>query len=546
MLLVDARRLTGPNLFSESPLVVVELALDVPDVLEHVEEVYLAELARMRTSLGLVPDVAPMVRAHRGGAVIAYEAPLDVMLPFTEMSEWAALSACEVLRSRAPLSLEPKRTEIATMLAAEENPQLNAVAVEAAARDLPFLWDDEQVTVGSGPRSVTWPRAQVPRSGDVPWDTLGRIPVALVTGTNGKTTTARLLARMAREAGHRVGSTSSDGVVIGNELVEKGDWTGPAAARTVLRRQDVDVAVLETARGGILRRGLAIHDCDVAAITNVSEDHTGSYGIDDLQAMTRVKAVVARAVRPGGTIVLNARDPKLVSLASMFRTRITFFADMVDAAPLVSPTVIATASAILVDGRELVKLEEVPITFGGAARYNVENALAAVALAQALGFGDDAILRALRGFDPAENPRRGEIATRNGVRVMLDYGHNPAGVRAVLSLVASLRGSGRLTVVTGAAGDRTNHEIAEMARSIANAKPHRIIVRDLPDYLRGRLPGEVPKLFTRALEGLGMQTETVASEVAALETAFEDASEGDFVLVLVLLDRDAVHAYLAS
>lgn len=562
MLLVDARRLTGPNLLARSPLVIVELALDVPDVLEHCREVYLHELGRMRSALGFAPDVSTTERPHRGGAVIGYEAPLDVMLACAEMSEWAALSACEVLRDRPPADLEPKRTQIEGMLAKERNPAL--LALEAAARQhgALFLWDDDTVTVGSGPTAQTFALASIPAPDTLDWSAVASIPAALVTGTNGKTTTSRLLSRMVQEGGRRVGSTSSDGVSVNGELVEEGDWTGPAAARMVLRRPDVDVAVLETARGGILRRGLATDFCEAAAITNVSEDHTGGYGIDDLTAMTRVKSVVAYAVRPGGTVVLNAHDPKLVALAKTLRTNVVLVADLdggdeaaiaaIEAHGAHGGRIVVARKNAIVDGTGValpLAVDAIPITFGGAARHNVENALVAVALARALGVADDAIARALHGFKTTDNPRRGEIHERAGVRIMLDFGHNPGGVRAVLRLVASLRGEGKLFVLAGSAGDRTNHEIQEMARAIVEARPHRVLLRELTAYLRGRIPGEVTGIFKHMLEQHGLPPESVTiapGEVAALEQSMRDARPGDFVLVLIHVEDEAVHAYLET
>lgn len=316
MLLVDPRRLTGPNHLGRGPLVIVELAFDDHDDPAKGRDAYLQELARMRSALAFSADVKWLERPHRGGTVIAYAEPIDVMLACTEMSEWAALSAVEILAGRAPLPLEPKRAEVAAMLERDRSPRILAMQAEAARRSVPFFWDDTHVSVGMGVRSITWPRAEVPETSAVPWERLGSIPVALVTGTNGKTTSTRLLARIAREAGKHVGSTSSDAIMIGADVVEEGDWTGPAAARVVLQRSDVDFAVLETARGGILRRGLAVDFCDVALMTNISDDHLGSYGIDDLDAITQVKGVIVEALSPSGTAVLNARDPRLVALGT--------------------------------------------------------------------------------------------------------------------------------------------------------------------------------------------------------------------------------------
>jgi cyanophycin synthetase len=541
MLLVDARRLTGPNLLAWEPLVVVELALDVPDLLEHACEVYLHELARIRSAVGFSPEVPAIVRPHHGGAVIAYPAPIDVMLACTEMSEWAALSACEVLGHREPFPLEKARADVEGLIARDRSPRLLAIEAEARTRGVPFLWDDDLVSIGCGPSCIVWPRSELPDPSTIPWESVGTIPIAMVTGTNGKTTTVRLLSRMAREAGLRVGTSSSDGVVVNGDTLETGDWTGPAAARLVLRRSDIDIAVLETARGGLLRRGLAIDTCSVAVITNVSQDHTGGYGIDDLHAMTNVKGIIARAAK---TAVLNARDPKLVALATSLPAKTVFFADADDASLLVAPRVRAEAGTLYVGDESLLPLAEIPITFGGAARYVVENVAGAVAAALELGLPREAIVRALRSFEAKENPGRGVIVEKKGVRVMLDFGHNPAGVRAVLDLVTQLRGAGRLIVIAGSAGDRSNDEIDEMARAIAKAKPDRVLVRDLPDYLRGRLPGEVPALFRRLLDGYGVAAEVAASEVDALSRVLDDARPNDFALLLVHLDRDAVAAFL--
>jgi UDP-N-acetylmuramyl tripeptide synthase len=496
----------------------------------------------MRAIFGFTAEIAPIVRPHRGGAVFAYEAPLDLMLACTEMSEWAVTSAA----ASEPLPLEPARTEIEKVLERDRNPRLRALAAEASRRGVPFLWDDVQVTLGAGRRGRTFDRAALPD--EVPWDALGTIPIALVTGTNGKTTSARLLARVAAEAGLIVGSTSSDAITVAGTTVEEGDWTGPAAARTVLRRTDVDIAVLETARGGILRRGLAVDGCDVALITNVSDDHLGLYGIDDLTQMARVKSVIASVAR---ALVTNAADPNLVALAREHEGPVTFFADLDLHPEAHGATVVARDGVIECAGRALVRVDEVPITFGGAARYNVENALAVVAAARALGLPDDAITCALRGFDMPDNPGRGQLTETRGVRVFLDFGHNPAAVRAALGLVLALQNArpGKLTVITGAPGDRTDEEIEEIARAICEARPHKVVVRELSDYLRGREAGAVPALLRRALVAHGLHDDAFVpanSEVEALAAALEGARDGDLVALLVHLDRDGVRAFLAA
>ncbi len=566
MRVIDTRRLTGPNLFARVPLVIVELAFDEGDDLERARGVYASELARMRGAVGLPTIASMIVRPHQGGAVIANEEAIDIMLAAAEASEWAALSATEVLAGRASLALESKRAEIVALLAQQRNPRLLALAAQAKARGLPFLWDDEAVTIGAGRRSKTFALGAIPDVADVAFGDLGSIPIALVTGTNGKTTSSRLLARVAKEAGFHAGNTTSDGIAIDGVTIESGDWTGPSAAREVLRRDDVDLAVLETARGGILRRGLAVDGYDCALVTNVSDDHLGLYGIDDVAAMTRVKAVIADAVRDGGTVVLNAHDPNLAALAPALAAsgrKVTFFADLDgdgiagdEAAHGVIRAHRASGGEVVVaeggdvvcaNGMRLIRIDDVPITFGGAARYNVENALGVVAAARALGLPNDAIARGLRGFDVIDNPRRGELLEHRGVRVLLDFGHNPAGVRAVMRLVAARRGAGRLTVITGSAGDRSDRDIEAIAEILVRARPDRIFVRELPDYLRGRALGDVPAIFRRAFGALGFpesEFAVAASETDALRRAFADASPGDFVVLLIHVEHDEVRAFL--
>lgn len=559
MRLVDARRLTGPNHITRGPLVVVELEV-APEERQAAERLYRAELARALAAAGLPEPTGWAAREHRGGVVLGYEAPVDVMLACTEASEWAALSAVELAAGRPPLDLAPRLAIVRDVLARDRSPKMIALQAEAARRGIPFLWDDERVILGMGIRSRVALRSDLPEVDEVPWERLGRIPVVMITGTNGKTTSTRLVARMGREAGKVVGATSSDRVTIGEAVIEEGDWTGPAAARVVLGDATVELAVLETARGGILRRGLAVDACDVALITNVSDDHVGGYGIDDLAAMTEVKAVVARAVPKAGVVVLSAHDPKLVALAPSLAGRVVLFADLErgdDAAREAAlahargggEVVTAEGGAFVAGGAALARVDEAPITFDGAARYNVDNILGAIAVARALGLPPDAIRRAITGFGAADNPRRGELVERDGVRILLDFGHNPDGVRALMKLVDALRARrpGRLTVIVGSAGDRTDRDIDEVVRVVCEHRPDRVIARELPDYLRGRVEGEVPAVFREAFARHGLEAgafAVAASEVAALELALVDAGHDDLVVMLVHLDAEAVRDFL--
>lgn len=555
MQLLDSRRLTGPSLMHDTPAVIAEVAFDPAEEPARALAVWRTELERIFSALGWgAPETR--VREHRGGAALVFVAPIDLLMPATDVNELAIASAASILSGAEPLALEPKLSEINLAIRAARDPALLALESAARARSIPFLLDDGALTLGMAQKSRTYPRGQdklLPSPPDIPWDSLGSIPVALVTGTNGKTTSTRLTARIARHAGLIAGSTSTDGVAVDGRLVEAGDYTGPAGALAVLRHPEVQVAILETARGGILRRGLAVGACEAALITNVSSDHLGDYGIDDLESMARVKAVVATVARRA---VLNAEDASLIALAPELRAEKIWFALSEKVARAQSG-----AEAWFVAGGQLtrargssveaiVAVDDIPITFRGLAAYNVENALAAAALASCLGMNDAAIAAGLKSFQSsaADNPGRGNLATLpGGARVLVDFGHNPVGIARVLSFARALAGDAAISVVSGMPGDRPNEEIEDVARQIAAARPRRIILRELEGYLRGRAEGEIPALLERSMVAAGISAETIsraANECAALERALEGTAPGELIAILPSIEGEDVKTML--
>lgn len=559
MQLVDSWRLFGPNLQTRGPAVLAEVAWDAGEDVSRAVETWRAELARIGAAIGL-PVHDASARIYRGGAVLTFSATIDVLLPATDANEWAVTSAASILRGEPPLPLEPERTDLAAAVLARTSPRLLALEAAALARGVPFLWDDEQVTLGAGKMSRSWPIAEPPPVASVPWDTVGAIPLALVSGTNGKTTSVRLLARILKCGGHAVGMTTTDGVWVDERPLLAGDYTGPAGALAALRSLDIDAAVLETARGGILRRGLAVRSADVALLTNVSDDHLGHYGIDDLEALARVKAVVGSVVPPSGRVVVNADDPHLIALAVSFVAPLVLFSLDPGSAAIAAHRAHGGKAWSLEDGwivrmsvtdERLMKVADVPIGWGGAAPYNLANALGAAASAHALGVDDEAIVRGLSSFAPSasDNPGRGNLVDVSGVTVLIDFAHNPEGIRHVLAFAARLKRPGRLVVVAGYAGDRSNESVRDAARVVADAKPARVLLRDLRGYLRGRAPGETPALFRAELERAGMPAgaiEVAPSEADAVRRALAGAAPGDLIVVLAHLESEEVRAVLAQ
>jgi cyanophycin synthetase len=382
------------------------------------------------------------------------------------------------------------------------------------------------------------------------------IPVLLVTGTNGTTTTVRLLAALVDASEQMAGTTSTDVIEVGGEVIERGDFSGPGGARALLRDRRVEVAILETARGGLLRRGLAVNRADAALVTNIAADHLGEFGILDLPALAAAKLVIARAVGPQGRIVLNADDPELVATAGALRSPILWFS-LDPGNPLVRQAgeacVYEAGSLVLVRGGERIEVapvERVPVTFGGAARHNVANALAAIAMASAIGVPVEAMARGLRRFGsgPSDNPGRANLFERDGVRVLVDYAHNPHGLTALLDLARSLPAERRLLLL-GQAGDRDEASIRDLARAVLSFEADRIILKELPEMLRGRQPGEVSAILEDELRRQGVSSEQIGhagSELEGVRKALAEARPGDLLILLVHTQREEVLETLTS
>ncbi|MCC7096752.1 MAG: Mur ligase [Thermomonas sp.] len=576
----DSRRLTGANLYFAVPGAVLDT---VPGIAfdDGIAARWHAGIAVARAAL-CWPDGASVIRHHATGVTLAIAAPIDQLFTATEVNEWAlyralglrpgadTVDAPELPARPHPAHFEDdealRRLQAAAQ--AEARPSLLALLHAAAMHAVPARLDDEALSIGEGQFARTWTLAQLPAASEVPWTRLHGVPKALVTGSNGKTTTVRLLAALLGASGRKVGYSCTDGVVVGELGIEAGDYSGPAGARAVLRTPQVQAAVLETARGGILRRGLAVDGASAAIVTNVSEDHFGEYGIDTLADLAEVKLVVAKALAGNGLLVLNADDPTLVLQAQgLDGVRIGWFA-----------RALATAQARglpacgVLDGRLLLRGDEgeddlgaiaaMPLTLGGAAHYNIENIAAAVLAAQALGVTATESARVLASFGAhnADNPGRLQRWTLGDVDVLLDYAHNPEGLHGLLELAASLR-KGRLGVLLGHAGNRREADYIAVANTVAAAHPDRVWLKDIGgNYLRGRASGEVAHILREALHTHGIPLEALPvclDEAQAAREALAWAQPGDLLLlpihepskravVVALLDHLAASGWRAG
>jgi cyanophycin synthetase len=370
----------------------------------------------------------------------------------------------------------------------------------------------------------------------------GRIPIVAITGTNGKTTTTRLIAHIYRQTGRVVGYTTTDGIYIDDHLVEKGDTTGPQSAQVILKDPTVEVAVLETARGGILRSGLAFDKCDVGVILNVAADHLGIGDIDTLDQLAHLKSVVAETVSINGYAVLNADDPLVAAMAERVKGQIAYFA-MNPANELVKnhtskgglAAVYENGYLSILKGDWTLRIEQavnLPVTMQGRAPFMIANALAASLAAFAQGVPIEAIRAALATFRASVNqtPGRMNLFNLGSYHALVDYAHNPASYEALGSFVRNW--PGERTGIVGGPGDRRDEDFIALGRLAATIFDRIIIKED--DDLRGRTSGEAAELITKGIlqEKPDSQYEIILKETDAINSGLDRATAGGLVVIL--------------
>lgn len=400
-----------------------------------------------------------------------------------------------------------------------------------------------------------------------------RLPIVSISGTNGKSTVTRLITHILLLSGRRVGTTTSDGVLVDERMIDPGDWTGPGGAAQILDRSDIDVAVLETARGGVVLRGVGYESNDASVLTNVSSDHLDLQGIHTLPELAEVKATICRITKPDGWVVLNADDHFVAAVARRVRANVAFFTLSDGRSAAVRRHVEAGGRAYAVRRGELVELEKgrtstiavvvnVPIAIGGLARHNVANALAAAAAARGLGASLDDVARGLADFRPSSerSPGRLNIFRLGAKVVIVDFAHNEAGVAAILDVAEGIAAgaAGRtapITMIIGTAGDRPDDTLRGIGR-IAATRAQRIAIKETLKYLRGRSRESMLGELLAGVRSAGRPTSNIPVYESETEALRAEASLNASVLgkreasrVIVLMcheEREEIFRLLAQ
>jgi UDP-N-acetylmuramyl tripeptide synthase len=546
---IDARRLTGPSLLFDRPGSILDVRCSKAEALQLMP-LWEQHVRRMLAALGWAEEREYGSRILIGGVSLGFTAAIDALYTASEVNEWAWAACDAQLQGADEPDFEAAAARLREAAAAEANPPLIELERLAAHRGTSLLWDDDEVSLGLGRHSITWPVRELPDLAGLDWSAHADIPTCLVTGTNGKTTTVRLAAHILSAAGSSVGFSSTDYIAVNGQVLDRDDWAGPGGARNVLRQEEVDVAILETARGGLLRRGLGVARANAALITNIAKDHLGDFGSRDLGELLTCKWIVSRAVQRHGKLILNADDALLVEKARDYAGETVWFSLHPDN-DIVARHVAGGHVAFLLDGDQLqidaggrrqvvCDVNDIPITLHGAARHNVANALAAAALTWSIGLSLTDIRTGLQTMSQADNPGRCNVYNIDGFKVLVDFAHNPQALQALLDMANQLQPK-RISLCFGQAGDRPDDLIRELASIAWQSGLERVFVSELAKYHRGRGPGEVFAVIRDELLARGARSDQVKHhdrEIESLDAALAWAEPGD-VVIMIALERSA-------
>ncbi|MFK8011384.1 MAG: Mur ligase family protein, partial [Marinicellaceae bacterium] len=555
--ITDSRRLTGPNLFWNKPGAILDISVSNRDANEIIA-IWKKHCQDLLKAINWQSQLITS-RQYEGGASLVISAPIDCLYAATEVTEAAFAMTLQELNG-LPITDNELIVALKKEIKEENNPALIALEKAASAHNVKFLSDDDEISLGYGKTTQVFPVNELPNLKNIDWNSINDIPVAMVTGTNGKSTTVRLASSVVKAAGLRCGITSTDYIRVGEEILDTGDYSGPGGARTLLRHPKTKVALLEVARGGMLRRGLGINQATTVVVTNVAEDHLGEYGINTLSDMVEAKFTVRQAINNSQDLILNADDEACVKFAQTLDNRIVWFS-WFDDNPVVLAHLSNGGTACFVENNNItyqtgmakqtvVPVKDIPITFSGAAKHNVHNALAVTALCRALGFNNKTIAQGLKDFSssPENNPGRGNLFEFNGIKAIADFAHNEHGLKLMAETIKNMPGKRRL-VMMGQAGDRTDELIEGLVISALKAEPDMLVICEMESHLRGRKLGEIPLIIEKKALSLGLNINQIihaSDTIDGTKKALDWSQSGDILLLLALTNRNEILNMLSN
>ncbi len=555
----EVRRITGANLLSNYPGALIDAFVDGIDP-KNVWHVWQKHMLTIFEALNWQNEKL-FYRSYTGGISLSLSAPIDALYTACDAAELGWEFCVAELEQKPVLNKQEKIQNLQTTLKQEINPYLLKLIASAEQNNVSYLVDDDYFSLGTGVNSEVWEIDKLPSIKGIDWSKYHKIPSALITGTNGKSTSVRLASTIAKADNYSAGVTSTDFIRVGDNIIDKGDYSGPGGARILLRHPETEIAFLEVARGGLLRRGVPINNNQAALITNIAADHLGQYGINTVPELAEAKFIVDKGLAHDGVLVLNADDKELEKMSKKSAHKICWFStnknnhliqkNIQQGEPVVYCD---SGNVYFVDANRSnnfnVAVKDIVMTFNGTATYNIYNAMGVIGLCKVLKLSDQAILKGLASFgsNAQDNPGRGNRYEHHGAEVIIDFAHNQHSMNAVINMVKNIDAN-RKIVMFSQAGDRSDEEILSLADEILKLNPQLVIVAEIKNYLRGRAVGEIPNLIKKHLLKNQMsdnQIKTFNSTVEGAQYAIDNLQQGDLALLFTLDQREGVHQLLVG
>ncbi|WP_432773629.1 Mur ligase family protein [Francisella salimarina] len=551
-----SRRLVGPNLFFKETGTV----LDVP-LIEHrdkLTELFYQEANRILPVLGW-QDIKLTHKFFNNGVRYAMIAPVDITMPACDVIDFIWLSVREGFETGSFKSLQEAQDELMPFINEDKNLTYRKLYELAKSKGFNAFRDKNKAYVGSGTGCYEFDLDN-DKIEDVDWSKVYDIPAVIVTGTNGKTTTVRLTDYICRTAGKLTGYTSTDWVKVNDELIDEGDYSGPTGHQFVLTNKKVEVALLESARGGLLKRGLIETYVDAAAVTNVSADHLGEDGIETVAELAEAKSIVFRTMGKGSHAIINLDNSymkerfdkltcaKIIVTQNPEQHDMDYYLSKSDYACIVENGSFTWTSSD--SKQEILPVVDAPLTVKGFAKHNIENAMIAIALSFKLGISFDNIEKALRSYknDPKVNRGRANIFEFDNKVVVLDYAHNEAGMDALLSMMKAYDKGGKKYLMIGTTGDR-KYLIPGINDIIIKHGIDFVVIKETEKYLRGAEPLELPTLIRGDLQSKGFdisKTYISHGELTGVKYILDKLEDDDIGIFCCQAELEEVASYLEN